>query len=124
MEAEGTARIAQGLLKTYMVSIKEYISDDDSSCCKILTHCFWNLILAGRLTKALWPRLDSGWKKPKSGLLPVEHPNIVFLADLGHKVRSFARKHFALANEKTKELKLGCTSVDAEPIKRRLSWTL
>jgi hypothetical protein len=48
----------------------------------------------------------------------------VFFADKGHRVRSLTRKHFALANEKTKELKLGCTSVDAERIKRRLSWTL
>jgi hypothetical protein len=39
-------------------------------------------------------------------------------------VRSFARKHFTLAHEKTKSLKLGCTSVDAERIKRRLSWML
>jgi hypothetical protein len=108
-----------------MVFIKEYASDDDSSCRKILTHSFLDLILAFRLTQILWPRFNSGCKKLNSGLLPVgEHPNIVFLADKGHTVRSFARKKFTLANGKTKELKLGCTSVDAERIKGRLSWAL
>jgi hypothetical protein len=48
----------------------------------------------------------------------------VFLADKGYRVRSFARKHFALANKKTKELKLGCTTVNAELMKRRLTWRL
>jgi hypothetical protein len=87
-------------------------------------HSFWDLILAGQLTKALWPRTKSGRKKLNSGLLPVKHPTVAFLADKGHRVSSFTRKHFKLANEKTKELKLGCSTVDAEQIKRRLSWTL
>jgi hypothetical protein len=80
--------------------------------------------LVGWLTEALvWPRPNRGRKKPNSGLLPIEHPNIVFLAEKGHRVRSFTRKHFTLLNEKTKELELGCTSVNVL-IKRRLSWTL
>jgi hypothetical protein len=79
------------------------------------------LIFEGRLTEALWPRTKSGHKKPNSGLLPVDHPKIVFLADKGHRIRNFSRKHFALANEKTKDLKLGCTTVDAERMKSRLS---
>jgi hypothetical protein len=87
-------------------------------------HSFWDLILASQLTDALWPRFDSGRKKPNSGLLSVNHPKIVFLADKGHMVRSFTRKHFALANKKTKECKLGCTTADAERMKRRLSWTM
>jgi hypothetical protein len=119
MEAEGAARIARRLFEKYEVFIEEYVSDNDSSCHKILTHSFWDLILEGQLTEALWPRTKSGRKKPNSGLLPVDHPTIVFLADKGHRVRSFGRKHFALANEKTKELKLGCTTIDAERMKRR-----
>jgi hypothetical protein len=99
MEAEGAARIARRLFEKYKVFIEEYVTDKDSSCHKILTHSFWDLIFADRLTEALWPRSKSGRKKPNSGLLPVEHSNIVFLADKGHMVRSFARKHFALANE-------------------------
>jgi hypothetical protein len=58
----------------------------------------------------------SGCKKPNSGLLPVDDPKIVFLADKGHRVRSFARNCFPLANKKRKELKLGCTTVDEEHI--------
>jgi hypothetical protein len=122
MEAEGAARIAHGLFEKCKVFMEEYVSDNDSSCRKILTLSFSDLIFAGRLTKG--PGQKSGRKKPNSGLLHVEHPNIVFLADKGHRMRSFARKPFALANEKTKELKLGCTTVDAQQIKRRLSWTL
>jgi hypothetical protein len=47
------------------------------------------------------------------------------LADKGHSARrGIARKYFTLANEKTKALKLGCTAIDPERIKRRLTWTL
>jgi hypothetical protein len=63
------------------------------------------------------PRYDSG-------SLSVDNSKIVFMADKGHRVRCFAKEHFALANEKTKDLKLGCTTVDAEQTKRRLSWAL
>jgi hypothetical protein len=37
MEAEGAARIALGLFETYMVFIKEYLRDNDLSCCKVDT---------------------------------------------------------------------------------------
>jgi hypothetical protein len=47
MEAEGAARIACRLFKKYEVFIKEYVSDNDSSCRKILTHSLWDLILEG-----------------------------------------------------------------------------
>ena len=42
MEAEGAARIARRLFESHKVFIKEYVSDDDSSCRKILTHSFWD----------------------------------------------------------------------------------
>jgi hypothetical protein len=56
------------------------------------------------------PRYDSG------SPLSVDDAKIVFMADKGHTMR------FALASEKTKDLKLGCTTVNAEQTKRRLSW--
>jgi hypothetical protein len=56
MEAEGRARIARHLFESYMVFIEEYVSDNDLSCCKMLTHSFWDLILVGRLTEADLPR--------------------------------------------------------------------
>jgi hypothetical protein len=59
-----------------------------------------------------------------SGSLSVDNPKIVFMANKGHRARCFAKEHFALANEKTKELKVGCTTVNAEQTKRRLSWAL
>jgi hypothetical protein len=59
-----------------------------------------------------------------AGSPPLEEPNIVFLADKAHRVRGLARQHFALANEKTQELKWGRTTVKAEQIKRRLGWSL
>jgi hypothetical protein len=63
------------------------------------------------------PRYDSG------SLLSVDDAKIVFMADKGHRVRCFAKELFALASEKMKDLKLGCTIANAEPTKRRLSWT-
>jgi hypothetical protein len=73
MEAEGAVRIARRLSEKYEVFIEEYVSDENSPCRKILTHSFWDLIFEGRLTEALWPRTNSGCKKPNSGLLPVDH---------------------------------------------------
>jgi hypothetical protein len=60
----------------------------------------------------------------RSGSLSVDNTKIVFIADKGHRVRCLAKEHFALANEKTEDLKLGCTAANAEQTKKRLSWVL
>ena len=92
MEATKAARIVKRLLETFNVYIVEYVSDDGSSCRKILTHSYRELILEKRMTEGEWPRNNSGRRKPDNGLLPVKHPAIKFLADKGHRVRSSFKK--------------------------------
>jgi hypothetical protein len=62
-------------------------------------------------------------KKPDNGLLPIRHALVVFLADKGHHVRGYSHVLFTEAN-KSKKDGCGCTKMDAERMKRRLSWTL
>ncbi len=61
-------------------------------------------------------RCDSG------SPISVDDAKIVFMADKVHRSRCFAKELFTLTSEKTKDLKLGCTTVNAEQTKRRLSW--
>jgi hypothetical protein len=51
------------------------------------------------------------------------HVIIVFLTDKGHPVRGYSHVLSAEAN-KSKKDGCGCTKMDAEGMKRRLSWTL
>jgi hypothetical protein len=57
------------LFDDYKVYVAEYVSNNDSSCRRILTHSFSNLIAAGKLTYVEWPRYKNGRKKPNNGLL-------------------------------------------------------
>jgi hypothetical protein len=60
-------------------------------------------------------RCDSG------SPISVDDGKIVFIENKVHRTRCFAKELFALASEKTKDLKFGCTTVNAEQTKRRLS---
>ena len=123
MEATGAARLVKRLFEEGNVYVGEYVSDDDSSSRAILTHSTADLIEAGTLSEEDWPRYLNGGKKPDNGQLPINHPEISFLADKGHRVRGYANKYFALAAAKKSE-NLGVTKIDAERMKRRTSWTL
>jgi hypothetical protein len=125
MEATGAARIVSRLFanvqnKCYVANL---VTDDDSSVRKILTHSYQELVEALQMTDAEWPRYSNGRKRPDNGLLPLLHAIIKFLADKGHRVRGYTSFLFA---ESVKSISngCGCTKVDAERMKRRLSWTL
>jgi hypothetical protein len=126
MEAAGAAKIVVRLWsnekdKCYVAYL---VTDDDSSVRKILTHSYQELVDAGKMTIAEWPRYATGnKKKPDNGLLPVGHPDLVFFADKGHRTRGYSRVIFSEA-AKSKKDGCGCTKMDAERMKRRLSWTL
>jgi hypothetical protein len=127
MEATGAARIVARLFENEEVKcfVAMLVTDDDSSVRKILTHSYRELIDAGFKTDADWPRYKNGTgaKKPDNGLLPLLHAIILFLADKGHRVRGYASKLFVQANKNKKD-RCGMTKLDAERMKRRLSWTL
>ena len=128
MEASGAAKIACKLFlnendKCY---IAQLVTDDDSSVRKILTHSYQDLIDALQWTVDDWPRYGpdgKGKKKPDNGLLPLLHAAIKFLADKGHRNCGYSRVIFTEA-QKSKANGCGCTKIDAERMKRRMSWTL
>jgi hypothetical protein len=125
MEAGGAAKIVYRLFaneeeKCY---ISHLVTDDDSSVRKILTHSYQEMIEAHTSTIDDWPRYSNGQKKPDNGLLPLLHRAITFLADKGHRTRGYARVLFA-ESMKSKKNGCGCTKLDAERMKRRMSWTL
>jgi hypothetical protein len=125
MEATGAVEIVRRLFANAedKCFIANLVTDDDSSVRKILTHSYRDLLAAGRATERECPRYKNGQKKPDHGQLPVEHAAIQFLADKGHRVRGYARVIFAEASQ-SKKYGCGCTKMDAERMKRRLSWTL
>jgi hypothetical protein len=99
------------------------VTDDNSSVRKILTHLYQDLIDCLQWTIDDWPRCANGKKKPDNGLLPILPAMIKFLADKGHRTRGCCRVFFAEAG-KSKKDGCGCTKMDAERMKRRMSWTL
>jgi hypothetical protein len=126
MEATGAAvEIVRRLFSNpeHKCFIANLVTDDDSLVRKILTHSYRELLAAGRATERECPRYKNGQKKPDHGQLPLEHAAIQFLADKGHRVRGYARAIFSEAT-KSKKYGCGCTKMDAERMKRRLSWTL
>jgi hypothetical protein len=97
------------------------VTDDDSSVRKIVTLSYRELVEAFKITEAeLPPQYVNGRKMPDNGLLPLLHAIIKFLADKGHWVCGYTSFHFA---ELVKSISngCGCTKVDAETMKRRLS---
>jgi hypothetical protein len=126
MEATGMAKIVSRLFanvedKCYVANL---VTDDGSSVRNILTHSYRDLVAALKMTDAEWPRYVNGQKRPDNGLLPLLHAIIKFLADKGHRVRGFTSFLFAESVKSISANGCGCTKVDAERMKRRLSWTL
>ena len=128
MEASGAAKIACRLF----LNLKEncytanLITDNDSLVRKLLRHSYQELIDALQMTVDKWPRSGQdgkGGKKPDNSLLPILHAAIAFLADKAHRNRGYSRVIFTEA-AKSKMDGCGCTKIDAERMKKRMSWTL
>jgi hypothetical protein len=94
MEVIGSTQIMQDLFSTHNGYIHEYVGDNNSSTKKVLRHS-WKEEMERGIRDEL-PKYDSRRFKPDNGLLPIDHPSIIWLADKGHHVRQFASKLFAL----------------------------
>jgi hypothetical protein len=105
---------------THNAYIHEYVGDDDSSTKKVLQHS-WKEEMEQGLRDEL-PKYDSGRIKPDNGLLPIEHPTIIWLVDKGHRVRQFASKLFALCCQKNAVCE--GNSMDVERLKRNLLYVI
>ena len=123
MEAIGSADIVHKVFKNYPAYICEYVGDDDSSTKKVLRHSWQDEVDHGLREEKDFPRNKDGRKKPDNGLLPIDHPAIIWLADKGHsRVRQFAKKLYKLSRMKKADCE--CTSMDAERLKRNLSYAI
>jgi hypothetical protein len=125
MEAAGAARIANRLFLNDKdkCHIAHLVTDDDSSVRKMLTHSHKDLTDSLQATIDDWAMHANGQKKPNNGLLPILHPPITFLADKGHRNRGCSSAMFKEAM-KSKRDGCGCVKIDAERMKRLMSWTL
>ena len=105
--------------------IKSYIEviciDDDATTKAYLAHCFKDLLDLGL------PRPTTKKGLPKTarddkGQLPKEHPIISFLADLSHRIHTFAKYLYALKIVGRKQSEM--TDVDCLRLKRNFAWWL
>jgi hypothetical protein len=51
----------------------------------------------GRMLQENWPKTEGGEKVKDTGILPLDHLFIHFLADKNHRVRTYTRYYFKLA---------------------------
>jgi ribosomal protein L37AE/L43A len=98
MEPHGAIHCVKEIFESTgkLAYVFQFVMDDDSSCRSVLTH---------------------------EKELPLEHPTITFLADKNHRIKNFAKLVFRLARLRKSE-RLGCTSCDAERIKKCMGYAI
>jgi hypothetical protein len=106
MEALGSSKIISRICEHGDCFVSEYVGDDDSSTKKVIRHSYADLLREGKLDE--WPRYEGaetkkGPKKPDTGLLPISHPEIIFLADRNHRIRQIAKKNLLSPLQAQKE---------------------
>jgi hypothetical protein len=122
MEPTGALRNVLHLWNTLDVYVREYVMDDDASTKTTLKHAYQTLLDAGLFDLADWPKYKNGKKKKDRGELPALHPIIAFIADCNHRVRSYAKAYFALAE--MSQGKSECRPADAERLKKNFAYFL
>jgi hypothetical protein len=108
---------------TVRACVTKMVIDDDASTRALLSHSLSEL--ANRVVNYKWPVDSKGNKIPKAkevGKLPFDHPVITFLADLMHRIRTFGKYVFGLANAPMSTS--SCTLVDAYRLKRNFGYWL
>jgi hypothetical protein len=103
--------------------VSEMVLDDDASTRALLSHCLSELLQ--KVKDYEWPLDSNGKKIPKTkdvGKLPFDHPIILFLADLTHRIRCFGKYVFGLAYSPVSAST--CTMVDAYRLKRNFAYWL
>jgi hypothetical protein len=119
MEATAALQMVKDVFQNEEVEafVQNMVLDDDASTRALLSHSLREL--AENISNFEWPVDEKGKKVPKTkdiGRLPIDHPHIIFLADLIHRIRCFGKYIFGLANSPQKTST--CTMVDAYRLKR------
>ena len=105
------------------ICIREIVIDDDTTTKKLLTKSISELLLAGILDE--WPR-TLHTKVPRkvkdSGRLPLDHPELIWLSDINHRLRCKSRREFALARAPIRVSRV--TLMDAYRMKRNMCFAV
>jgi hypothetical protein len=120
MEAIGSCGIVLRLYHSGDCVVLEYVSDDDSSTKNVLRHSYSDQLDKGLIDT--FPRYENGKKTNDTGLLPIGHPAIKWLADRNHRIRGVSKKIFHLVNQK-KDKYIG-NNHDAERLKRCIAYAV
>ena len=121
MEAHGAAVNVNTLFERYNCIVDTIIMDDDSSTKNVLKRKYSDLQEEAKKEgkKFEWPKYEGGGKRPDTGLLPINHADPKFKADINHRLRGKSRKEHSLATGP--KYKSECTKADASKLKRNFS---
>ena len=120
MESFGLMECVMKLHREHNVKVEKFILDDDATTKAYLKHSYRDLIDAGQMEEKDWPRTSSNRRKDDKGKLPLSHPEITFLANINHRVRTFGNALWRL--KATGKRNTDCTRVDCQHLKRNFSY--
>ena len=89
MECFGLMECVLQLHNKYDICVEQFVLDDDATTRAYLKHSYQELIDAGRMEPADWPRDKHKRKLDDKGKLPLSHSVIQFVADINHRVRTW-----------------------------------
>jgi hypothetical protein len=124
MEAKGAFKIVSRLYNTPAgVFVQTYVMDDDSSTKSILKHLLQARIDSGQMLIEDWLLTEAGVRVRDTGLLPIEQPEINFLGDKNHRVRTYGvRFYLKLAMMAAEQSQ--CPFGNAERLKQAFAYFL
>jgi hypothetical protein len=107
MEALGSSNIITRICERGDCFVGEFVGDDNSCTKKVMRHSYADLLREGKLND--WPRYEgaegkTGPKKAGTGLLPISHPEITWLADRNRRIRQIAKQFFFLCRKKKRNV--------------------
>ena len=101
MESTGAVQNVLEIFNNYNAYVHTVVIDDDSATKRLLQQSYkeqqQDALKKGLIY--LWPMVKDKREKD-SGMLPLDHPNPAFLADVNHRMRNMASKFFKLSKKK------------------------
>jgi hypothetical protein len=123
MEARGAFKIVRRLYNSpASVFVATYVMDDASLTKSILKYWLLAKIENGNMLDDDWPLTEAGVRMRDTGLLPINQPEINFLGDKNHQVRTYAQYYFKLVQMAAEQSQ--CHFQDAKRLKRAFGYFL
>jgi hypothetical protein len=128
MESMGSVKTVLDIWNTCPDAyVSAIVTDEDATTRSKLSHSMAELVAAGRMTEAerrYRPEKEGnlGGKKPDSGVLPLEHPEIIKQSDPGHYVKNYKSVQYQLVH--LPKCKSETCKADAMRLSRNLSYMM